>query len=154
MYLNILLFDNSITSAITYHGHSMELKFMISQEILMQGKITIGDYKEQEQQGQQMFLVHIRLVFMCYLYVATSMCWLCVRLTQFACVLCMHVIYLQFSVIICSTVCSFVQQDCSFLQYVCKTQCSLNTKYCDFCKVITLGSLCLTLTIGRQQVHT
>ena len=35
MYLNILSFDNFITSSITYHSLSMEFKFMISLEIFM-----------------------------------------------------------------------------------------------------------------------
>ena len=34
MYLNIVLFDNSIISSITYHMLSMGLRFMISLEIL------------------------------------------------------------------------------------------------------------------------
>ena len=35
MYLNMLSFDNFITSSITYHMLSMELNFMISLEVCM-----------------------------------------------------------------------------------------------------------------------
>ena len=46
VYLSILLFDNSITSSITYHTLSMELKLMINLEIFTRWQIAIAEYKE------------------------------------------------------------------------------------------------------------
>ena len=46
MYLNNLLSNSFITSLITYHMLSMEIKFMISLEIFMWRQITIAHYEE------------------------------------------------------------------------------------------------------------
>ena len=78
MYLNIL-FDNSITSLITYHALSMELKFLISPEIFMQWQITLTDYKEYVHVAGKMDVSSTHQVScVCILNVATSVCWLCV----------------------------------------------------------------------------
>ena len=64
-YLNILLFDNCVTSSITYHTLCMELKLMVNLQI---GKLQQPIIKSMgAQQGKWTFLVHIRLVYVQYI---------------------------------------------------------------------------------------
>ena len=86
MYLNILSFDNSITSSITYNTLSMKLKFMISLEIFTWWKTTIVNCKEQIDATRRMeFSSTHQVSFMCSsyirIYVVTSMYWIYVRPT-------------------------------------------------------------------------
>ena len=67
IYLNILSFDNSITSLITYHKLSMELKFMISLKVNIPIMTNYNGWlyivkNVYPQQGEWRFLVHIGLV--------------------------------------------------------------------------------------------
>ena len=111
VYANVLSFDNSITSLITYHMLSMELKSMISLEVYMRQKITLANYKENVcTTGRiDLFSTH-HISFMCLLYIAALMCWLYVWLTYFVCMLRMHVdlsvikcIDLQYTLVLCSS---------------------------------------------------
>ena len=87
-YLNIISFDNSITSSIAYHVLSMKLKFMISLEMLTRCQNTIADHKEcVSATGRKYISSTNQVSFMCSLYVATLTCRLCV--TNLVCEHCM-----------------------------------------------------------------
>ena len=82
-YLNIVSFNNSIASSITYHEFSMELQLMINLEIFTWWQITIVDYKDiiLYATGRMNFSSTHQVSFACSLYISTSMCWLCVQVT-------------------------------------------------------------------------
>lgn len=103
MYLNILLFANSITFLIIYHMLS-QLKYMIRLEIFMRQQITVAIYEEYASvTGRMDVSSAYQVSFLCSLYVATSMCWLCMQCSQYMCVAC-----------VCSIICSFLYYSLSF----------------------------------------
>ena len=79
MYLNSVLFDNSITSSITYYMLSMELNFMICKTIFMSWQITIANYKVYvSATGKTNVSSTHQVSLVCSSHVATPMYCLCV----------------------------------------------------------------------------
>ena len=103
MYRNILSLKNSINSSITYHTLSIKLRFMISPEIFTIQQITIAYCKDYESTGEWAFPVYIKLVSCVALYVATSVCWLCMQLTQSVLVVCTQFLFIVLYNFLCTS---------------------------------------------------
>ena len=116
----LILFNNFITPRSPQHG-----TYIYSMFSPRDSKIMIAHCEDYLSATMKMDISSIHQVgFMCRLYIVTSMYQLCVQLTYLDCVRYVRTQFcLQFSAVICSTVCSFVQ-------YMCSMQCSLSTKYC------------------------
>ena len=133
-------FNNFITSLITFNTLIQHGAYIHDQNYQLNGKITIAHCEDYPSTTAKMDISSIyQISFVCRLCTATCIIVSDLCATYLVCVCCMH---WQFvcsiaqccvvrSVLLCSSI-------CTFMQYVCSTHCTITVI---FCNIITLHSL-------------